>query len=80
MTNQEALKILCDSCQFTRYENIQAIHKDTGTKLLISKFDIIINLEYNDYELDLDFIQDFNTDYGDMFQGYSLSEITLLED
>jgi hypothetical protein len=78
MTKQEALKVLCDSCQFSNYETVQALHEDTDTMVTISKFDIIVNLECNDYELDLDFIQDFSEENGDIFQGHSLSELFLI--
>lgn len=78
MTKQEALKVLCDSCQFSNYETVMAVHEDTGTVISVSKFDIIVNLECNDYELNLDFIQDMCEENGEMFQGHSLSELFLI--
>ena len=79
MTKQEAMKILCDAAKDGNLIGgfVEAIHVPTNTQITLSMSDIILNLEINDYELNLDTIQDFCGEDGDMFQGYSLGELEI---
>lgn len=76
MTNDEALKILCEG------EDVYG--EIYGTKVLVSPIDIRENLRYNEYELDLEFTQDLTSldeESGDfqMLQGHCLEEVTNME-
>jgi len=71
MTEKEALEILCE-----REEKVGDID---GITVIVTEEDIISNLQSNDYELDLFWVQDLTAyddehDFG-MFQGHSLSEV-----
>lgn len=79
MTKKEAMKILCEAAKNgDLIDNfVEALHKDTNIRITLSMSDIIINLEINDYELNLNTIQDFCENNGDMFQGHSLGELEL---
>ena len=71
MDERQAMQIMCNKNA--------VIGKCDGDKVIVSREDIKTNLECNDFELNLGFIQDFtriskNGDY-EWYQGRSLSEI-----
>ena len=73
MTNQEALKILCDGTN--------KFGKIDETTIEITPTNIRINLEDNNYKLNLNFIQDLmgiDTATGnvELYQGHSLEEVS----
>lgn len=73
MEIKEALKILC--------EDRNRIGKINDEDVDISPLNIKINLECNDYELDLEFIQDLiridpDTWDRELYQGHSLKEVS----
>jgi hypothetical protein len=71
MNEKQAMQIVCGKSA--------VIGKLDGIRVIVSSDEIKNNLRCNDFELDLDFIQDFTciTESGDyeMLQGHSLSEI-----
>lgn len=72
MNNKEAIRILC--------ENQNRIGKIDDEDIDISPLDIKLNLECNDYTLDLEFIQDLTridpeTWDRELYQGHSLKEV-----
>lgn len=69
MTKKEAVKILCDS------DDSSSIWYCGDERIILFKSDIINNIECNNYELNLDFIQDFCGTEVNLFQGHSLSEL-----
>ena len=75
MNTQDAMKILV--------MNTEAIGEVDDIKVLVTAEDIRQNLINNDFELDLEWVQDLtsmesNGDCG-MYQGHTLEEINLFE-
>jgi hypothetical protein len=76
MTKAEALEIMAKGIK----ENplCYTVCECDDVIVHIYPMDIVNNLECNGYELDLELIQDVNREDGDIFQGYSLSEMEVL--
>ena len=74
MTKKEALQILC----FGTNQEACTLAENNGYKVLIYPEDVQRNLENNDYEINLDFIQDFITEDGQLYQGHSLGELKII--
>jgi len=71
VNKKETMKILCDAAKDDNLVDnfVDTIHKDTNIRITLSMSDIILNLEINNYKLNLDTIQDFCENNGDIVPG-----------